>query len=237
MFVISRLTVKGRERRDKIIAVADILVRQYGYEDMTLRMLAQEAGISRGHLGHYFSEKKDLLLVLTDAMLKNLWIGSEEFCKDRKDPFFTYAFAVHWFFLTCSRLEDIKRITFQSLKYPDIQQEFSSRFAAIFCELLKRSGIEIEFDSLLTAVQMSFAAQFCNVCKYDDSSYSDECSFQTSDKHIEILFLLLKLDVQKASETNEAVRACINQYTIDRLVEPFRYTYKWYEIDNNSFII
>lgn len=230
------ITPKGRQRLDLIIASADNMIRQYGYEDMTLRMLAQELGISRGHLGHYFKEKKDLLFVLTDVTLKNLWTGSEALGMEWNDPYATYAFANHWFFLLCTRLEDIKRVTFETLKHWDIQREFSRRFAMCFIDLLKRHNIKVDYDDFLTSVQVSFAAQF-NYVYNNEANFSDLISIEGSKVHIEILCMLQKLGSKRAKEINNLALEKIQSLSVDRLVKPFTYTYKWYEIENHPFVV
>lgn len=230
------ITPKGRQRLDLIIASADNMIRQYGYEDMTLRLLAQELGISRGHLGHYFKEKKDLLFVLTDVTLKNLWTASESLCMAWHDPYATYAFAVHWFFLICVHINDIKRVIFQSLKHWDIQREFSRRFAQCFIDLLKRSQADFDEQNILTSIQVSFAAHF-NYVYNNEAAFTEEISIEGSNVHLEILFLLQKLSSQKAKQTNDLALGMIQTLSVERLVKPFTYTYSWYEIENNPFVV
>jgi AcrR family transcriptional regulator len=232
---MSELTEKGKQRRDIIIAAGDKLLRQYGYEETTLRMLAQDVGISRGHLGHYFKEKKDLLFVLTDVTLKNLWYGSDRLCSEWNDPYITYAFAVHWFFLLCVRLGDIKRVIFQALKHWEIQREFSQRFAQKFIKLLEKYGNDFDHEKIAVSVQMAFAAEFNYICEYEER-FSDSLSTEGSDLHINILFMLLSLN-GSSQATNNLVHERINLLTIERLIIPFTYTYQWYEIDNNPFIV
>ena len=228
------LTEKGKLRRDQIIASADHLLRTYGYEDMTLRMLAQEVGISRGHLGHYFKEKKDLLFELTEVTINNLWTGSIELCSEWNNPYITYAFAVHWFFLICSELSDIKKIMFQALKHWDIQRAFSQMFVDHFIQFLQKNKNDFDIEKLEIFVQMSFAAQFNYICCYENT-LTDDVSAVGSDLHIQTLFMLLGFQQDESERINKLVRSRIIDLSVKRLLVPFQYDYNWYRVANHQF--
>ena len=65
--------------RDRIIAAANRLIKEHSFAEFTLEKVAQEAGVSKGGLLHYFSNKDALVL----GMLEHL---HEEFVSsvDRK---------------------------------------------------------------------------------------------------------------------------------------------------------
>lgn len=56
-----KLTPKGRRARDTIIRTALNQFSQHGYRGTTLAAVAEEAGLTKGALTHYFSFKEDLL--------------------------------------------------------------------------------------------------------------------------------------------------------------------------------
>ena len=233
------LTVKGLQRQKEILAAADELFREYGYENTTLRMIAQEVGISCGHLEHYFKEKKDLLNALAELMIKNLWDIGTEVCRELgEDSYIRYAFAVHLLFQICSYLPDIKKITLEYVKHHDNQLDFSGLFGEQF---LKRFGDEPVDDTaaarIRTAVNMAFAAQICCVQLIDDESFTSEVANRTSADHIRILFLLLKKDLDEAERISKAVSEKIKEFTTARLAVPFTKTYRWYVIEENNFRI
>lgn len=230
------LTEKGKIKRDAIVAAADALLRQHGYEQMTLRMLANEVGISRGHLGHYFKEKKDLLFELTEVAIENLWHGAVELGKEWDDPYVVYSFAVHWFFLVCANLPDIRRIMYESLKYWDIQRAFSQLFAVRFQEILGEEHRPALLEDFLIHVHMSFAAQFNYICCYEDV-VSDENALQGSDLHIRILFLLSGLSDADAERANALAKEKIASVTKQRLLAPFQHDYRWYQMEEHLFSV
>ncbi len=231
---MATLTAKGLERRNDILAAADELFRKNGYENTTLRMIAQEVHISCGHLEHYFKEKKDLIYNLSEILIQNIWDTSILICRDwEDDPYVIYAFAVHWLFLVCSHLPDVRHITFEYVKYLDNQLAFSERFARHFIEILDSD--ETDTARIQTAVNMSFSAQLCCLQRYNDQSFSDEIARQTSYDHIRILFLLLGHSTERAEQISLLVCEKIDSYTIERLTKPFSKTYRWYQIEGHSF--
>lgn len=54
-------TTKGQETRARILAVAIELFRERGYDDTTMRTVADKAGVSLGNAYYYFASKEHLL--------------------------------------------------------------------------------------------------------------------------------------------------------------------------------
>lgn len=233
---MARLTAKGLEKRGEILAVTDELFRKLGYENTTLRMIANEVNISCGHLEHYFREKKDLIEELSDIFIDGTWNMSKELCDEwKEDPFITYAFAVHLLFLVCSHLPDVRRITIEYAKSLDNQLSFSKRFARHYTDTL---DIDEENKArVCTAVSMAFAAQYCALHQYDDQSFSDEVARRTSEEHVRIMCILDQRDKEEADRISSMVCNKIDEYTIERLSKPFTKTYRWYMIEGHPFEI
>jgi AcrR family transcriptional regulator len=90
-------------RKDAIIAAAEALLRQLGYDAMTMQAVAVEAGLGKGTLYLYFSSREGLILDVYGRLF-DTWIdqfasrvsettGVEEFCRIfcnhyRHDPLF-----------------------------------------------------------------------------------------------------------------------------------------------------
>ena len=87
----ARSKVAKSERKDAIIAAAETLLRQSGYDAMTMQAVAMEAGLAKGTLYLYFSTREALVLDVY-GWLFDKWIdefashvsnvsGVEEFCQ------------------------------------------------------------------------------------------------------------------------------------------------------------
>lgn len=88
----ARSTAAKSERKDAIIAAAETLLRQSGYDAITMQAVAMEAGLAKGTLYLYFASREILILDVYGRLFDR-WIerfashGSEvaefqEFCRD-----------------------------------------------------------------------------------------------------------------------------------------------------------
>lgn len=80
---------RGTDTRDKIVATADSLFYQRGYESTSFADVAEAAGISRGNFYYHFPTKDEILDAVIDrrqaatrAMLKE-WSGQGTHPRDR----------------------------------------------------------------------------------------------------------------------------------------------------------
>ena len=62
------------ERRDQLLDVANALLAERGYEEVTVDHVAKAAGVARGLVHHYFGGRKEVYL----ALLERLAAGREE---------------------------------------------------------------------------------------------------------------------------------------------------------------
>lgn len=61
------LHAKGEDRRQRILTVAQRLLRRYGWRGITLGQIAREAGVSPAGLLHHFQSKEQLLHAALDV--------------------------------------------------------------------------------------------------------------------------------------------------------------------------
>jgi AcrR family transcriptional regulator len=61
------LLAKGEERRERILAAVQRLVKRYGWRGITLGQIAREAGVSPAGLLHHFQSKEQLLHAALDV--------------------------------------------------------------------------------------------------------------------------------------------------------------------------
>ena len=80
------------EREDLILTATEILLRQSGYESMTMQAVATAAGLAKGTLYLYFTSRESLVLAVYGRLFDR-WIdrfavhqpelaGFERFCRD-----------------------------------------------------------------------------------------------------------------------------------------------------------
>ncbi|MEV6575401.1 TetR/AcrR family transcriptional regulator [Streptomyces sp. NPDC051577] len=62
-------TSKGKQRRTALLDAAERVLSSSGGSQLTLRAVAEEAGVRLGHLQYYFPARTDLLSALLDRVL------------------------------------------------------------------------------------------------------------------------------------------------------------------------
>lgn len=62
MSISSRVRLDPEVRREQIIAAAQRLYAEQPYDQVSTAALAQEAGVTRGLINHYFGDKRELFL-------------------------------------------------------------------------------------------------------------------------------------------------------------------------------
>ena len=88
----ARTETAKSEREDSILAATEILLRQSGYESMTMQAVATAAGLAKGTLYLYFTSRESLVLAVHDRLFDR-WIdrfavhqpelaGFDGFCRD-----------------------------------------------------------------------------------------------------------------------------------------------------------
>jgi AcrR family transcriptional regulator len=233
---MQELTEKGQHKRDEILAAADTLFRKHGYKNMTLRMLAGEINIRPGHLNHYFRKKEDVWEALFNDFTGKIWRYSREIFVPSEEPLTVYAFAHCWFFLTALSLPDLKMLTLECSRLPEIQKGFVRIFASYFISSIKNSSYHFTSKYLLSAISAAQAAHF-SLMHDDADELGAELILRNSQIHMRLLCMLLGLSDLVAEKVNDYVRNELSKFSVEDIVAPFKRDYRWYEIEFNTFKI
>jgi AcrR family transcriptional regulator len=66
------LSETQRERREQILSAAETIIAGHGIQELSLKKIEDEAGMSRGQLTYYFPTKESILLAVYDRMLRRM---------------------------------------------------------------------------------------------------------------------------------------------------------------------
>jgi TetR/AcrR family transcriptional regulator, repressor for uid operon len=77
--------VKHEEKREEILAAAECCFARSGFHGATIAQICDEAGISPGHLYHYFASKEAIIAVITTTGLEYVRARFAEVADD-EDP-------------------------------------------------------------------------------------------------------------------------------------------------------
>jgi len=80
----AKLTPRGRETRQRIVAAAAALMFKDGVAGTTLEEVKEAAGVSSSQIYHYFADKKALVLAVIDYQSETI-VGGQEPMFDRLD--------------------------------------------------------------------------------------------------------------------------------------------------------
>lgn len=226
------ITDKGQKKRDEILAVADRLFRNLGYEKATLRMIADETGISIGHLVHYFDKKEKVLFALLDDLYERIVTNASSMTKGQ-DPLKIYAFSHTWFFLTASALPDLNRLLIECMKSHGIQKYFIKRSAAYLIRLFEARGLERDEARITRAIIAAQSAHFGLLAEAGPETKSADI-VELSRIHTDILFHLLGVRKSVVAEIQGFVVAELEKHSVADMVTPFTRDYTWYEIEKHE---
>lgn len=71
--------------QEKILQTAYNLFLEQGYNETTIRQIAEKAGVERGHLYYYYSKKEDMLFGWYNQFLTEIYDKVVEQCSEEKD--------------------------------------------------------------------------------------------------------------------------------------------------------
>lgn len=84
VYIIAMATPQHDRRRAQIIATAQRLFFQEGYEKTTIAQIIEAVGIAKGTFYHYFTSKEELLEALAETMTGPVMASLEEILEDRE---------------------------------------------------------------------------------------------------------------------------------------------------------
>ena len=74
---LSRQQKKSKETKARIFHAAKTILRKQGYDQLSIKNICDEAGVSNGSFYHHFKTKDDLYLIIlknSQASIRIFWI-------------------------------------------------------------------------------------------------------------------------------------------------------------------
>ena len=78
--------IESQRKKETIFQAAMELFREYGYDNVTMKMIAKASGMSEGSIYHFFGEKAGILPMLTQSIQKNIMHLIEPTNEHLNDP-------------------------------------------------------------------------------------------------------------------------------------------------------
>lgn len=161
-----------REVTEQAIHVAGVeLIATYGYEAMTLRMLAEKVGMKAGSLYNYFSTKQEFLSIVLKAVMRDLLMEFTERVDLQPTTLgrFEAMVVVHIDFHTRRRQEVfIGNMELRSLDEENyrtvsrLRSEYERRVRQIIEEGMQEGLFDVEDCNLTTKAMISMLTGICS---------------------------------------------------------------------------
>jgi AcrR family transcriptional regulator len=132
-------------RREQIIEAAARIIAERGIQDLSLRAIEAETGMSRGQLTYYFKFKEDILLAVFDRMVQRMRerVGTADGpCPAGADPR-TMIRSLFQRVLQQPTQADFARLQYTFLAQPGPRNDFRQRLASLYEEWRSHMAADI----------------------------------------------------------------------------------------------
>ena len=144
------------DRKQELVTKITELITRDGFENITVRGICQEIGISTGSFYHYFSDKGDLIKVLfMDIDEYFLHQVSEKFTEDEVQNL-VYFCECYGRYITKNGVETCRCISLAPLKIIDHHYLKSDRYIfTVLHGIVERGSIKGQFQLSLTSLEIT----------------------------------------------------------------------------------
>ncbi|MDY5647769.1 MAG: TetR/AcrR family transcriptional regulator [Lachnospiraceae bacterium] len=150
-----------RNTRQNILDAARKLFNEYGYNSVSLRDIANDAGISKGNLTYHFSKKEEIMEALISEGKDTFPSGIPGTLEELDEAFLDMQRAVQqnlYFFLYHAQLAQTspKICQKQSARYEEVQKKFQTAFHLLHSAgLLRDESFPGEYSHIIDLLHMS----------------------------------------------------------------------------------
>lgn len=209
---------KKIDLEEQIIKKSFKLFLLNGYEKTTIRQIADEVGIGRGHLYYYFKKKEDILLYIYKSILNKIYELISNHNMNDSELLLNYAITQCLYTYTIVKYQNLFRIYIEASKVPIIRKEYVN----LLIELFKKKAPETHYDvcekNIYISVTMGCAGEEELLRRY----YNKEIKLDIEDiiKSVLLtrLFLLNIIDKKEVYEIVENAIEIANKLNIDELL-------------------
>ena len=125
-----------------ILKISTKLFLDQGYDNTTIRQIAEASGIGRGHLYYYFRKKEDILIHIFKQILNKIYNDVIESSDDKTEVLLSYAMIQCIFTYTLVFNEKLFRIYLQGSKIEIVRRAAQN----ILVELCKKKSKSMKYD-------------------------------------------------------------------------------------------
>lgn len=219
---------KKLKLKAKLLKTAVGLFETHGYINTTTRMIAEEAGVGRGHLSYYFPKKEDIVRELTVVFFKKI----ETFIYDKVDADCEEPYEYFGFLLKCFEYfvdigDYFKMMIIDGKKIQSVYNYSCEHYMQILEKKFKERAIAYDRKTVMRSIEFALLI-FDHLIfkKLNDELDDDEEVFSYALRH----FLLeLNLSEENIDEILARVSANFTKLDVEAFYE-YIHEYNYEEI-------
>ncbi len=156
-----------------ILKISTKLFLDQGYDNTTIRQIAEASGIGRGHLYYYFRKKEDILIHIFKQILNKIYNDVIESSDDKTEVLLSYAMIQCIFTYTLVFNEKLFRIYLQGSKIEIVRRAAQN----ILVELCKKKSKSMKYDIKEKDIYFSIIIGYAGECELLKRFYNGEENF------------------------------------------------------------
>ena len=165
---------KGKKTRAEILRAYNDLIYEQGAKSVTIRKVAERAGISVGNLNYYFKKKSDMGYALASDLYGKTHIILGRCIDDDISRMNKTLIELYITILLFHRIPELQNLALESAADPSISRGTIRALSKIFFKMFADEGIKLEEDIMALAMQSALMTFFfaCKLNREKDLRYT-----------------------------------------------------------------
>lgn len=214
-------TISDMEKN--ILKVSTQLFLDQGYDKTTIRQIAEECGIGRGHLYYYFRKKEDILIHIFKQILNKIYDDVIESSDDKTEVLLSYATIQCVYTYTLVLNEKLFRIYLQGSNIEIVRRAAQN----ILIDLCKKKAEDMNYDISEKDICFSVTIGYAGECELLKRYYHGEKDFDIDSIVRSItstrLLLLNIINHKQVDEIVDKAMAESKQFDYQDIIAKFHY--------------
>lgn len=214
-------TISDMEKN--ILKISTGLFLNQGYDKTTIRQIAEQCGIGRGHLYYYFRKKEDILIHIFKQILNKIYDDVIESSDDKTEVLLSYATIQCVYTYTLVLNEKLFRIYLQGSNIEIVRRAAQN----ILIDLCKKKAEDMNYDIKEKDICFSVTIGYAGECELLKRYYHGEEDFDIDSIVRSItstrLLLLNIINHKQVDEIVDKAMAESKQFDYQDIIGKFHY--------------
>jgi len=214
-------TISDMEKN--ILKISTGLFLNQGYDKTTIRQIAEQCGIGRGHLYYYFRKKEDILIHIFKQILNKIYDDVIESSDDKTEVLLSYATIQCVYTYTLVLNEKLFRIYLQGSNIEIVRRAAQN----ILIDLCKKKAEDMNYDIKEKDICFSVTIGYAGECELLKRYYHGEEDFDIDSIVRSItstrLLLLNIIDNKQVNEIVDKAMLEAKKFDYNDIIAKFHY--------------